>query len=262
MAKDPKGKAGAAGNASKPGKANKPGKPSKSVDPDKPTRREKWKQIRAAFSITRQRDPRLVLWVTIAFVAAFTVVFAPLTLLGGWIPLNVLLGILAGLVAFMIVFGRRAQKAAFHEVEGQPGAAAWVIQGLRGDWRATPAAAANTQLDAVHRVLGRPGVILVGEGAPHRVKTLLAQEKRRVARVAGDAPIYDVLIGEDESENEVPLRQLNRYFLKLPRNLTPAQLDALDKRMAALGAARTGMPKGPVPKGARMSGLERTIRRR
>ncbi|HEY9474507.1 MAG TPA: DUF4191 domain-containing protein [Mycobacteriales bacterium] len=235
-------------------------KSAKATKPSKPSRRERWRQIRAAFTITRQRDPRLVPWLVLGFALTFVVIFTPLTLLGGWIPINVVLAVLAGLVTAMVIFGRRAQRAAFSEVEGQPGAAAWVIQGLRGNWHATPAAVANTQLDAVHRVLGRPGVILVGEGAPHRVKGLLAQEKRRVARVAGDAPIYDIIVGEDE--DEVSLRRLSNYFMKLPRNLTPAQVDALEKRMAALGGTRTGMPKGPIPKGARVSGMERTIRRR
>lgn len=245
MAKDPRGNAA---------KSSKPAKD------DKPSRRERWRQIRTAFSITRQRDPRLVPWLVVGFVATVAVIFTPLVLLGGWIPVDAVLAVLGGLVTAMVIFGRRAQKAAFSEVEGQPGAAAWVIQGLRGDWRATPAAAANTQLDVVHRVLGRPGVILVGEGVPHRVKGLIAQEKRRVARVAGDTPIYDIVVGDEE--NEVPLRRLSNYFLKLPRNLQPAQLDALEKRMNALGGQRTGLPKGPIPKGARVTGMERTIRRR
>ena len=263
MAKDQRGKSAESSQSSQPTKSTKAtrsGKSAKSAQPAKPSRRERWRQIRTAFTITRQRDPRLVPWLVVGFVVTFVVIFTPLTLFGGWIPINAVLGVLAGLVTAMIIFGRRAQSAAFSEVEGQPGAAAWVIQGLRGNWRATPAAAANTQLDAVHRVLGRPGVILVGEGVPHRVRGLLAQEKRRVARVAGDAPIYDIIVGEDE--NEVSLRRLSNYFAKLPRNLTTAQVDALEKRMAALGGPRTGMPKGPLPKGARVSGMERTIRRR
>jgi len=218
--------------------------------------------MRAAFTITRQRDPRLVPWLVVGFVVTFAVIFTPLVLFGGWIPIDAVLAALAGLTTVMLIFGRRAQRAAFSEIEGQPGAAIWVVQGLRGDWRATPAAAANTQLDVVHRVLGRPGVILIGEGTPHRVKTLLAQEKRRVARVAGDAPIYDLIVGEDEDADEMPLRRLSKYVLKLPPNLNAAQVDALEKRMTALGGTRSGMPKGPMPKGARVSGLERTMRRR
>ena len=59
----------------------------------------------------------------------------------------------------------------------------------------TPGVAATGHLDAVHRVIGRPGVIFVGEGSAARVKPLLAQEKKRTARLVGEIPIYDVVIG-------------------------------------------------------------------
>ena len=45
-------------------------------------------------------------------------------------------------------------------------------------------------------------MIFVAEGAPSRVKPLLAQEKR-TARLVGDVPIYDVIVGN--GEGEVPL---------------------------------------------------------
>jgi hypothetical protein len=110
-------------------------------------------------------------------------------------------------------------------------------------------------------VLGRPGVILVGEGSPQRVRPLMAQEKKRVARVVGDTPIYDVILGDDEGE--VPIRKLNNHVVKLPRNLTQAQVNALEKRMAALGGTKAApLPKGPMPTRARLSGMERTLRRR
>jgi len=89
----------------------------------------------------------------------------------------------------------------------------------------------------------------------------MAQEKKRVARIAGDTPIYDVLLGDDEGQ--IPLRRLSNHLVKLPRNLSQAQVNALDKRMAALGGTKTApLPKGPMPTRARMSGLERTLRRR
>jgi hypothetical protein len=113
----------------------------------------------------------------------------------------------------------------------------------------------------VHRVLGRPGVILVGEGSAQRVRGLLAQEKKRVARVAGDTPIYDLLLGDEE--DQIPLRRLSNHLTKLPRNLTPAQVNTVEKRLQALGGSKTPpLPKGPLPRGARMAGLERTMRRR
>src|SRR3954465_12130115 len=119
----------------------------------------------------------------------------------GWmmIPLGVVLG---ALVAF-IIFGRRAQKSVYRKAEGQTGAAAWALENLRGKWRGTPGGAAAGPFDGGHRVIGRPGVIFVGEGSATRVKPLLAQEKKRTARLIGDIPIYDIVVGN--GEGEVPL---------------------------------------------------------
>jgi hypothetical protein len=225
------------------------------------SRKQRWSQIRMAFKVTRQRDPRLVWWMLIVGIGVFAVLFAGLLLVGVWWPLALLLGLVMAAMAAMIVFSRRAQKAAFSEVEGQPGAAAWVLENMRGNWKVTPAVAGNTQLDAVHRVVGRPGVILVGEGAQHRVKSLLSQEKKRVSRVVGDTPIYDLTVGRDDGQ--VPLGKLQTHLVKLPSNLSAAQVSAIEKRLGALGSSRTAVPKGPMPKNARgMTGIQRTIRRR
>ena len=140
--------------------------------------------IKQAYSLTRKNDPKLPWIMLIVFVAAVAVVEVVGILLGSpWLYLPV--GILLGLLAALIIFGRRAQGSAYRQVEGQPGAAAWVLEGMRGDWRVTSGVAGTAQLDAVHRVLGRPGIVLVAEGAPSRVRGLLAQEKKKVARVVG-----------------------------------------------------------------------------
>ncbi len=224
-------------------------------------RREKWRQVWQAFKITRQRDSRLIWWLLLTFVGVFAVVFVVPTLVGVFWPLALVMALALAVMAAMIVFGRRAQKAAFSEAEGQPGAAAWVLNNMRGNWRITPAVAGNTQLDAVHRVLGRPGVILVAEGAENRVKGLLSQEKKRVSRVVGDTPIYDIMVGNEE--DQIPLRKLQAHLVKLPPNLTAAQVNALEKRLQALGGTRAAMPHAPMPKGSKgLSGIQRTIRRR
>ncbi len=149
----------------------------------------------------------------------------------------------------------------FAQAEGTPGAAGWVLQNnLRGDWRPTLSIAGTSQLDAVHRLVGRPGVVLVGEGAPHRVRGLIAQEKKKVARIAGDTPIYDVIVGTGATE--VTLRKLNTYLFKLPRNLNREQVAALDKRLQALGGGKPPLPQGPMPTNAKMRNVQRTVRRR
>ena len=158
------------------------------------------------------------------------------------------LGVVLGALAAFIIFGRRAQKSVYGKAEGQAGAAAWALDNLRGKWRVTPGVAATGHFDAVHRVLGRPGVILVGEGSATRVKPLLAQEKKRTARLVGDVPIYDIIVGN--GDGEVPLAKLERHLTKLPSNITVKQMDSLESRLSALGsrAGTAAMPKGPLPR--------------
>jgi len=216
--------------------------------------------MRQAFTVTRQADKRLVPYLVLTGLGIFALFYLLGLLLTGnfWLPIVV--GLLFAAIAMMFVFSRRAQASAYQQAEGHPGAAAYVLGQLRGDWHKTDAVAGTTQLDAVHRLLGRPGVVLIGEGAPHRVKPLLAQEKRKVARLAGETPIYDVVVGN--GPDEVPLSKLNNHLMKLPRNLSKEQVAALDRRLAALGAQRTPIPQGAVPGGMKMRNVQRTVRRR
>jgi len=225
-------------------------------------RRETFRNLRQAFTLTRQADPKFVPIMAAAAIIAATAVYVLVFWISGsvWIPIP--LALMFGLLVGMFIFSRRAQTSMYAQAEGQAGAAGWLLrQQLRGDWRLTEAVAGTTQLDAVHRLVGRPGVVLVGEGAPHRVRGLLAQEKKRTARVVGDTPIYDITVGTDEGD--VRLAKLNRYLLKLPSNLSKDQVGALEKRLAALGGSRAvGLPKGPMPQGAKLRNVQRTVRRR
>ncbi|MGY1809152.1 DUF4191 domain-containing protein [Blastococcus sp. SYSU D00669] len=215
--------------------------------------------IKQAYSLTRKNDPKLPWILLITFVAVFAVIEVVAILVGSpflFLPIAILL---AALVA-LVVFGRRAQGTAYRQVEGQPGAASWVLEGMRGDWQVTSGVAGTPQLDAVHRVTGRPGIILVGEGAPNRVRNLLAQEKKKIARVVGDTPIYDIVVGDDEGQ--VPLRKLSAHVMKLPRNLSGGEVNALRRRMGALGGPKMPVPGGPLPGGRQMTISQRQVRRR
>jgi len=223
-------------------------------------RRETISSMRQAFSMTRKNDRRLIPYMVIALTLGVVVGFLVIYLPTGNLWIAIVPALAVGLAAALFIFSRRAQSSAYRQAEGQPGAAAYVLGQLRGDWRKTDAVAGTAQLDAVHRVLGRPGVILVGEGVPQRVKPLLAQEKKRVARLAGDAPIYDLMVGR--GEGEIPLGKLNTHLMKLPRNLSKEQVVALDRRLSALGAPRVPIPRGPVPGGAKVRNVQRTARRR
>ncbi|MBU2670668.1 DUF4191 domain-containing protein [Actinoplanes bogorensis] len=208
---------------------------------------ERLKQIGQVFSFTAKQDKWFVplLLAAVLIPLALTVV---LVIILGWIYLPI--GIMVTLLAAVIVLNLRSNAAMMNAAEGQPGAAASLMENMRGDWRVRPAAASTTQFDMVHVVIGRPGVILLAEGNPQRVRGLLGQEKRRLAKVIGNAPLYDYVIGSEEGQ--LPVRKLRTTMMRLPRNLTGKDVNSLDKRLGAL-MARPQMPKGAIPKNMRPS---------
>ncbi|MBO0827129.1 MAG: DUF4191 domain-containing protein [Streptosporangiales bacterium] len=205
-------------------------------------------QIRRSAAFLWEKNRTAYVWIALGFVGPVLV-----GLLVGSLVDHLLyatfLGVLAGLTLAMFLFGQLVQKAAYANIEGQAGAAAAVLEGLRGDWMVTPAVAVNKDQDVVHRAVGRAGVVLVAEGSSPRVARLLAAEKKKVSRVAFDTPIYDLRCG-DGSE-EIPLNKLQSRIMKLPRNLTKGEVAEVRRRMRALGTSSLPMPKGPLPKSAR-----------
>jgi hypothetical protein len=210
------------------------------------------KQLRMAAGMVHQANPKAMPIVFSAGLGTLIVIVLISVFTGMWflIPVGVLLGLFVG----MFLFGRFAQSAQYSAIEGQPGAAAAVLQTMRGNWTVTPAIAANKNMDVVHRAVGRPGVVLVGEGSPTRLPSLLAAEKKRVARVAYDIPIYDIQVGDDEGQ--ISIRKLQRHIMKLPRNLKAGAVSDLNHRLKALPQSFQA-PKGPMPRGGRQPRMPR-----
>jgi hypothetical protein len=220
-------------------------KAAKPAKPKGPSRREKLKQIRVAFSMTRKSDPKMLPLILGTFVITLAV-FVLLGVLLHHVIYLPIIGVLFAVLATAAVFGRRVQKAAYGQVEGQLGAAAAILQNMRGNWRVTPAVGFTKEQDLLHRVIGRPGIVLVAEGSPSRVRSLIGAEKRNLSRVVGDTPVYDVTVGD--GEGQVALKDLERHFMRLPRNIKPAQVNILDTRLKALRTnAPLPIPKGPMP---------------
>ena len=88
----------------------------------------------------------------------------------------------------------------------------------------------------------------------------MAQEKKRVSRLVGDTPIYEITVGS--GDNDVPLRKLQGHIMKLPRNIGSKQVDSLESRLEALANRGNSMPKGPTPQGAKTRNMQRSMRRR
>ncbi|MFH0244678.1 DUF4191 domain-containing protein [Streptomyces sp. HK10] len=209
------------------------------------------KQIALTYKMTRRVDK------SIGFVLAGVglVTFGVLLAIGFWVGHPVYLGILGFLLAFLamaIVFGRRAERAAFSQMEGQPGAAAAVLDNIGRGWTVTPAVAMNRQQDVVHRAVGKAGIVLVGEGNPNRVRSLIASEKKRMARIVSGVPVHDVVVGTGEGQTE--LKKLRSKLLKFPRVLQGPQVTETNDRLRAMGDLMNNlpMPKGPMPRGMRM----------
>ena len=214
------------------------------------------KQIREVYKMTRENDPKLPA-VLAAWGLGVLAVFVALGFaLGSWV-FYLIFGVPVAVLAMMIVFGRRAQKAAYLSIKGQPGAAASVLDTLRRGWDVTPGVRFNRQQDMIHRVLGRPGIILVGEGNPNRLKALFTEERRHLTRLFGpDAPLVaeDIVVGDEEGM--VSLGQLNRRVMRLKpatgkSHLRPAQVLEYQNRLKAVGP-NLPIPKGPMPKGGKM----------
>ena len=203
------------------------------------------------WSMTQKVYKLLPLEVGGIFLATFVVVFVPVYLWLNWLT-ALILALPAGLLAATFWFSRRAMRAAYTQIDGQPGAAAAVIQSLRGgNWLVTPAVAVNKSQDMITRVVGKPGVVLVSEGPSSRVVPLLATERKRTARWLPEVPIYEIQVGNDEGQ--VPLKNLQKALGKLPRNMRGGEVTEIRRRLDALGNAASSMPipKGPMPTSAR-----------
>jgi hypothetical protein len=223
-------------------------------DPSKPGR---LKQIGQSYQMTRKADPRIGLVLLGTFVLAGLAGFALMLLVYRTsLVVPIIFGVLIGSLVTMIIFGRRAQRAALAQIEGQPGAAAAALGLLRRGWKTDPAIGFTKQQDVLHRLVGPPGIVLIGEGNPNRLKPLMASERRKHERVVSETPITEVFVGD--APGEVPLRKLVRHVSKLPRALKPAAMTDVLARLKALDANRSNipLPKGPIPtsmKGARQN---------
>lgn len=218
--------------------------------PDAAQKKGRLAQIRQTYRMAKRSDPRIG-WITLGTALLIIAVSVGLGFLIGPLVMWVILGVAFALLGAAIVFGRRAERAAYSQIEGQPGAAAAALNTLRRGWDVTPAVGVNRQQDVVHRAVGRPGIVLVGEGSSAgRVANLLNQERKRHARVAPETPITEVVVGRDEGQ--VPLPKLPRHLNKLKRAMRPAEVTELRNRLRAVDLGPIGMPKGPLPKGGKV----------
>lgn len=214
-------------------------------------------QIWQVFKITRQQDPLVGWYMLLAFLVTFGVLFIVGLLLDlGWI--FAIFGVMSGILVATIIMSRRAERAAYRQIEGQTGAAGAALTSIRRGWytdREPVAADVNrpgdfTSAAVVYRALGRAGVVLVGEGPTGRVQKLLVAEKKRVERVAPGVPVTLMRVGN--GEDEVPINKLASKVQRLRPQITKDEMSVVNKRLKALGGMKAPLPKGIDPTRARM----------
>jgi hypothetical protein len=207
--------------------------------------------LRDNFKLTRQVHRWVGLEMLGIFIVVTAIVAIPVSLFLNWLS-GILIGMPVGLLAMTYWFSRRAMNAAYTQIEGQSGAAVAVIQQMRGNWSITPAVAVTRNSDIVSRVVGRPGVILVGEGPRQRVTHLLANERKKTARWLPEVPIYEIQVGTEA--DQVSVSKVQRELTKLPRALRPAEVNDVRRRLEAFSKkdSPVPIPKGPLPKGGKI----------
>jgi len=94
--------------------------------PKAPKEPGRLKQMYQVFQMTRRYDKLAIWYLLLAFLLPVLAGIILAIALGGdsilAVVLYVIAGVLGGVLLFLIVLGRRAEKAAYSQIEGQPGA--------------------------------------------------------------------------------------------------------------------------------------------
>jgi hypothetical protein len=214
-------------------------------------------QMWQVFQMTRRYDASIVWWlllcllVPIAVAIVIAVYFSGNTL--GFV-LYIVVGVLVGVLLGIIVLGRRAERAAYGGIAGQPGAVGAVLKNsLRRSWIGSemPVNISPRTQDAVYRAVGRGGVVLIGEGPRSRTQPMLEKERANVARILPNVPVNFIYVGPDS--DSTPLHRIVPSLRKYKSTLTKAEVTAVSSRLASLsrGIGGVGIPKGIDPRRVR-----------
>lgn len=234
----------------------------KSKKPRDPNNPGRWAQFKQVWTMTRKQDPAAVWWMLLAGLAVLLLAL----LVGLWLNMVIycmILGLPLAILAALFVLARKAEQAAFSQIEGQPGATSAVMGTLRRGWyydQEPVAAEASGKVRGmrdlhnaamVFRAVGRPGVVLLSEGPPAGAKRLVDSERRKVVRIVGEeVPVHVLRIGH--GEGEVRLSKIVKTMKKLDKGITKEEAVVVHKRLKAIGASKPPLPAGVDPRKARM----------
>ena len=215
---------------------------------DAPKKQSQLAVVKDAYKLVKKESPLAVIWCLLVFALVLT--FG--VIIGNNLGHPIYAGFITLPVAFLaafFLFTRYANVAAYSSIEGQIGAGASVLMSIRRGFVTTPAVNVNRDQDMVHRVSGKAGIILVGEGG-FGVKTLMQDERRKMERFLSGVPITEVVVGD--GQGQVTVRKLQKHLKKLPKKLNTVQLREVRARLRSVGGLNMPMPKGPMPTNQRI----------
>ena len=211
-----------------------------------PPKQRWYVQVKETYSFASKE----ISFLALRLIGVFALVFAVIFGIGIALDQRIFLGILGfttSLLVTVFYFGKIAEKAAYSSISGKAGAAAYVLNAIRGPWFVTQAVGVDKNQNMVHRVVGRPGIILVGEGS--RPGVLLAEQRKLHARYAQGVPIHELTVGE----GDLTISNLQKTVKKISKSLRPAEVTEVRRRLEALPKTALPIPKGPMPQGRKMS---------
>ena len=206
------------------------------------------RQLWQVYKLTAKADKNFVLLGVLSFVGPMAIGIVAILLFFMDSPLSIFLWsvstILFSLLLTLGVLSRRAERAAFMRISGQPGAVAAVIGSTLKRGYSTsemPVAVDPKSRDAVYRAVGKAGVVLIAEGNSARLKQIVEDEKRKVTRAIPGVTVS--VLSVNEQPGSVPLYALTKAIYKLKKTLSRAEISVVNKRLAGLGL------NIPIPKG-------------
>lgn len=225
-------------------------KKSAEAKPPKVKKRRWYHQVREVFVDVQRQEPN-TLWIILGILVGSIAVAIGIGFAVGHPYLLGFAGLLVAIPISTWFLGRRAERQAYARIEGEPGAVSAALGTIRRGWSIEnePIAVDPRTRDMVFRIVGRPGVVLISEGASHRVERLLRTEERKVQRVIPNVPVTHLQSGREEGQ--IPLPKLVRTVQKLKPQLNKHQVSEISRRMRALQQTRLPIPKGVDPMKAR-----------
>ncbi len=209
----------------------------------------RFKQLLQVYKITAKSDPSSAWAAALGFLLALGAGLGVGFVIDSGNPWSLALwgitGTTSGILIAMIIMSKRAERNAYMRIEGQAGAVGAVLDSqIRRSWRANamPVAINGKTKEAVYRMVGPAGVVLIAEGSGARVSQMLDDEARKIIRAAPGATVHKLKVSQVDG---VRLHLLLKTVYKLKKSMTRAEVTAVTNRLEALGASGAL----PIPKG-------------